>query len=243
MRRHLFRILLVMLLGVVTSVAVAWGCAWRSRDRPSYTTLHTGRTLASGHVWRLDRTQAIGRVRVESLLSRHRHDLVAQIYHHTPDDHIPQWSRVVEPHPNFASISQRSREFTKPDLSMWFTEEASGWPFLCLRCYWGTQHISERPSETIAKHDDLTGGIEVSKEPAVALSYYPILHGMLANTAIYGSIWWAILFGPGMVIRWRRRRAGRCAKCGYDLRGLSPAPGNGSGSRSDSVCPDCGNEQ
>ena len=41
--------------------------------------------------------------------------------------------------------------------------------------------------------------------------------GLLANTAIYGGVWWAMLFGPGVFIRWRRRRAGRCAKCGYDL--------------------------
>jgi len=63
----------------------------------------------------------------------------------------------------------------------------------------------------------------------VVLPYSPILPGLLANTAIYGGVWFAMLFGPGMFIRWRRRCAGRCAKCGYDLRA----------SETD-VCPECG---
>ncbi len=57
-------------------------------------------------------------------------------------------------------------------------------------------------------------------------------HSHLRQRMVRDPVW------PGVYRRWRRRRAGRCAKCGYDLRGLPPAPDRGS----DSVCPECGKE-
>jgi rubrerythrin len=46
----------------------------------------------------------------------------------------------------------------------------------------------------------------------------------------FGAIAFALLFGPGIVRRHRRRRNGRCEDCGYDLRGSDDS----------SVCPKCG---
>jgi hypothetical protein len=54
--------------------------------------------------------------------------------------------------------------------------------------------------------------------------------GLLANTAFYGVILWALWSTPGAVLRGLRRRRGSCVRCGYDLRGAEAGAG----------CPECG---
>ena len=66
----------------------------------------------------------------------------------------------------------------------------------------------------------------------------PLFPGLLANTAIYGSAWWLLLFTPGAVKRWRRRRKGCCIKCGYDLQGSPEVRDHKS--EVSVVCPECG---
>lgn len=61
----------------------------------------------------------------------------------------------------------------------------------------------------------------------------PILSGAMVNTAVYGGAWWVVLFVPGVVRRWRRRRRGRCVACGYDRRGIGV----------EAVCPECGDHE
>lgn len=48
----------------------------------------------------------------------------------------------------------------------------------------------------------------------------PLLFAIIATTVL----WWPVLRG------WRRERAGCCARCGYERRGLAP----------DAKCPECG---
>ena len=62
-----------------------------------------------------------------------------------------------------------------------------------------------------------------------ALPYRPVWFGLLLNTLLYGSIFWAIGLGWRLYRLARRRRRGRCLACNYDLRGLA-----------DPVCPECG---
>ncbi len=59
--------------------------------------------------------------------------------------------------------------------------------------------------------------------------YRPLWGGLVANTLIYGSIWWVLLFGVASTRRALRRRHGRCGSCGYRL---SPDLGE--------RCPECG---
>jgi hypothetical protein len=58
----------------------------------------------------------------------------------------------------------------------------------------------------------------------------PIWSGLAIDTLFYGTIAWVPLFLPGTLRRWRRRRTGRCIKCGYDRAGLAP----------NAACPECG---
>lgn len=56
-----------------------------------------------------------------------------------------------------------------------------------------------------------------------------LLPGVVIDTAIYSTCLALTVWGPGVVRRWRRVRRGRCGACGYDVSGLAGG-----------VCPDCG---
>jgi hypothetical protein len=58
----------------------------------------------------------------------------------------------------------------------------------------------------------------------------PSWPGLIVNTLLYAAIAWGMWQIPLALRRRRRCRAGRCARCGYDLAGLAAG----------TVCPECG---
>jgi hypothetical protein len=56
------------------------------------------------------------------------------------------------------------------------------------------------------------------------IPWRPIPLAAAANTAIYSVAWWVLLGIPGAVLAVRRRRGGLCPRCAYDLRGVSGCP-------------------
>jgi hypothetical protein len=60
------------------------------------------------------------------------------------------------------------------------------------------------------------------------LAFMPVWPGFAVNTGVFWIAWLVVIGGP-VVRRWRRAAAGECAKCRYDLRGISAG-----------VCPECG---
>jgi len=86
----------------------------------------------------------------------------------------------------------------------------------------------------------------------------PIFPGFVVNTLFYAAMWFGIFFGIAALRRFIRKKRGRCVKCSYDLRGhRHMALGNGhSGGDSDTTetqmpnaksrmpsaigCPECG---
>lgn len=61
----------------------------------------------------------------------------------------------------------------------------------------------------------------------VRLPLRPTWPGFFIDAALYGGAVWILLVTPGVVVRWRRKRRGRCPACGYELAGLD-------------TCPECG---
>ncbi len=62
------------------------------------------------------------------------------------------------------------------------------------------------------------------------LPIQPLWGGFAANTAVNLGVVGLLWYGLTSVRRLRRRRAGRCPACAYDLRGLPPG----------TPCPECG---
>ena len=57
-----------------------------------------------------------------------------------------------------------------------------------------------------------------------AIPYYVHPLGLLVDTLLFAAMAWMLLFAPGVVRRTHRRRAGKCLRCGYLLKGRSPCP-------------------
>jgi hypothetical protein len=64
----------------------------------------------------------------------------------------------------------------------------------------------------------------------IGLPLFPLWPGFALNTIFYAALAWILWQIPLALRRHRRRRAGRCTRCNYDLKGLPPG----------SPCPECG---
>ena len=235
MTRHIIRISLVMLLGVVTSVAVAWVTVLTWQPAPtishggpigevfSFTEhLNDGRWWSGfGEVWN-GVGYSEGVIESASTYAAEARKVRAEVNSWLRDGEapLPEW------HPSHEELRSAPPWVRQPiEVGRVSSQWIAGRPFKAMR--------GNRLNDT----DSTTKYYTWPQHVELGMPLRPILPGLLANTAIYGGVWWAMLFGPGMLIRWRRRRAGRCAKSGYDLRGRARAPGV------ESACPECGAER
>lgn len=116
----------------------------------------------------------------------------------------------------------------------WWRIVESGWP---LSSFWGWRTLVQLPRGV--EWEDDAGLVEVGMlragpcwQEMLELPLLPVWEGILGNALVFALAWWAVLIGPLALRRVRRRRRGRCAACGYDLRGLS--------TDSSARCPECG---
>jgi len=231
MKRWTFRILLFLILGVVTTVGVAWGLAdinWMLAES------QVGQRNIDGRCWQVQRWESATAVRI---LSRTR----LYEYDPTPDDPaslLPSWGG-----------------FNIPDDSgspLLFSEDISarGWPM------WAMYYRFRSDM----RESSLDYGYEIHWQSAddglqaLRFPLRPIFPGFIINTLFYTAIWFGIFFGVATLRRFVRKKRGRCVKCGYDLRGQRSAVRdqneNGhedaaltSDLRSDAGCPECGWER
>ena len=94
----------------------------------------------------------------------------------------------------------------------------------------------------IAEHShlELPLFVDPRTQRGILLPVTPVWPGLIANTAIWGLVWYAILFLPlrylPLPLRLlpssaaNRKRRGLCVACGYDLTGATGR------------CPECGVE-
>ncbi len=210
MKRLLLFILLSVVLGVITSYLIAWGCAlfasspmkevWLTKmdenERSWLVSQHgsAGYTYLVGGAWTYD---------------------VSAWDEREP----PWWSRSLQ-----KAVPEHTR-FQRQ--TVWDCEVVAGWPVVCTRC----DFTAERVRGQIVLH--ITRGVESDRVlPNAVPRIYPIdpiWRGLLANSAVFGSAWFILLGVPTMIVRVRRRRAGRCLHCGYDLRATTG-----------DKCPECG---
>jgi hypothetical protein len=110
----------------------------------------------------------------------------------------------------------------------------AGWP---LRCWWGAVRVlrvegdgikterTDLSTECLDVPGMLRGPLGVSQLP---IGVHPL--PFIANTLFYAAVPMGVWLALGPLRRWRRRRVGRCERCGYDRAGLTAG----------TVCPECG---
>ncbi len=219
------RLAVCLVLGAVTTVAVAWGFALRgpnSRSKPTQVAYGPIKSEGGKSITPNERIWNGGRIRT----------LPAAAMSTTPGYR----SKYVQDRP-FESFSHgwgldydafRARA-DRPD-TVWVIEHAYGWPMPAL---W---FVSEQLKSKTAH----IGGIKLPKRwignrgkynafETRALPWRPVWAGFGLNTLFFGSIFAPLVFGSSIWRERRRRGCGRCPKCSYDLLGDL-----------DAGCPECG---
>lgn len=91
-------------------------------------------------------------------------------------------------------------------------EEARGWP--CVALYSYATEVSDPP----ARH----GGLRVREDPLGFdhrfIPLLPIWRGLAIDTGFYGAGWGVVLIMPVLMRGLWRKKRGRCPRCGYDVK-------------------------
>jgi len=212
-KRWTFRILIMLILGVVTTVGVAWGLAAADRELALIQCLQE---LNS-------ETHVQAGLNVHRALGVARYDLWYNNRTFTVDNPWAEYGPIVVRLPKWTPVDHTSNMRSTPHGSFVAGHyNAFGLPSESL--YYGV-----RMSEDLLS-GDVEGAFRVAAgDREYRLPLRPIFPGFIVNTLFYSGVWFGIFFGVGFFKRVLRRKRGRCVKCSYDLR-----------REFDKGCPECG---
>jgi len=208
------RICAALVLGLVTSISIAWVVAARHIDFGGTTTLTSysddqgGWTRSSFGMTHISVTNATW---TDGYKAGAR--ALAQRWVLLPA--IETVNRTFE-------TGKRS-----PESEDWVV--AAGWPWRCAWCH--AQQSQFWLSPTLAPGDpsiNLTPAVRSGERKLRVLPLRPLWLGLIGNMLFYSAFWFLLLSIPALY-RTLRRRKGCCAKCGYNLKGIGSAN-----------CPECG---
>jgi hypothetical protein len=224
-----FRIVVCLGLGFLTTALVAWAFTLISptlvhRTGGAMKTLTTGRDGYLG-VTRLESWSGFGfaamPITTATFASGGR-----------PSENPPEMRAMVSAWAFDAVIvAFDDPESAAANCRGWWCVEARGFPFAALWCAFespigggrGVAHGGILAPDTLRR----AGVPAVSS--VVALPLRPIWTGLLVNSSIYATLWWAVTMTPSWRRTFRLRRH-HCPACNYDQSGLP----------SGSACPECG---
>jgi hypothetical protein len=209
MRRVVKFVAIFGALGMLASALVAWSLAWAVKTEETEGRLVItdvlNRRYGDHSCWCTGRASDVAADYL--LISQYNSPTLAE----WPALPVPHW--VGDPHWGH----DRHDTSVHASTSVWSIQ---GWPWRALRQVRYDCH----PTSLVL------GGFTPFGDGWSSLPFEPYWPGLLANTAFYGVILWALWFTPGALRRGLRRRRGACVRCGYDLRGV-----NGT-----IACPECG---
>jgi hypothetical protein len=220
-RRIIIRVVVFLLLGAIVNVAVAWACVLSlppQHDHHSFTPNERKMTGAESFGFLQPVFNDIQIVPTEV---------------HGTTQHRFGWRQA-----DAGSFYDYARD---PRLEIWASYTRAGWP---LHSVAGGIEWDGRVGEATGDLDSAGQYVGAIKVPEWArprgpgnrnlidfIPYWPLWPGFYANTIFFAVILWLLWTTPFAVRKWRRIKRGRCAKCGYDLRGTPP---------DHAVCPECG---
>jgi hypothetical protein len=216
MKRRILITTVVLVLGAIINIAVAWMITVQGQNEPPplwrYTTWEAGGRIHYGHVFaRRHFTRVMYRNEGLPDHLRGRHGLNAQrnpMY--MPDLKLPPWSS--------ASLAQVPADSPQRPPTL---DDAGGWPLLALGC---TMILAPPPS---LLYTEVKTGIPISPRQFAggwayprALPLQPIWPGFAINALLYAGILWLLFAAPFALrrrIRGGRIKRGRCPACAYPI--------------------------
>jgi len=219
----------MLILGVVTTVAVAWGLAC---DRPRINSYdwHVYAPDAERY-WVLWYTQWYGGPGWRMVTLEYRYEDIFATG--TAPESIGLMQEADAEPPDVSSSRGRALEaFERNDVSpcVYIAEVSYGLP--CYALWAGREERKPTPTQSLSAvtSEEWFGALRLKKSHQSqffsasagldgALPCFVIFPGFLVNTLFYAAMWFGIFFGVATLRRFVRKKRGRCVKCGYDLRG------------------------
>ena len=212
MKRWIFKLVVLLLLGAVVNVAVAWGCAQLTPGSLIEQELR-------------DSDLSIWRVQM-------RTGWPSEPYHRMRATAFGIRYEVMSGRINFANASVPPMGWLKGIYKEWRV----GWPLPCLARHTWVSFGKYVPSAYgFAAGQEGRGFVGLPQNVMFVgfrerrLPIEPLWPGFAVNTFFYAAIVCLLTLGPFTARRIIRRKRGQCIKCGYDLRGDFSAG-----------CPECG---
>jgi hypothetical protein len=224
-------LMLAAILGPVTTLLVAWGCSawlvgWQAYLIPDRTISGAIHEPAIGGWWRSELNYRRGALRVSSWNDLHGNNDGLK-----PADFIPTWAGDLRLSDEAEASRQRLR-----------IADARGWPMLAMHSRFDVpsgQLLNNSEGGTVEQVQD---GIVLPPAATSVVARGSIVRvlplgvlwlGFVVDSAFYAAAWLSLIclpLAPWHARRVRRRTAGQCERCGYDLRGLLASR----------KCPECG---
>ena len=239
MKRWLSKLALFLLLGAITTIAVAWGCAFWTDVNDGSLTRVIQPSESDAYEWYFDVHRQPGSASINLWcisLGKGGSDEVAPAIPTTVPPGFPTWNQGW---PHESQVSWFGSQIPR-------AQEARGWPWLAMWCEHFTyfeqtvEELRSNPAYVTYKTLPYRGfalkPIARPIRPAITrvLPLGIIWTGFAGCTVLYASLYLILLYMPSMFTSLRqqiRRRRNQCIACGYDLRGTEHE-----------VCPECGVE-
>jgi hypothetical protein len=250
--RTITRIVAVyLLLGLVTTWAVAWGLAFHAPGAGSVYNDHKEDYSVAGNAVMTVGYQGWGVVRMVFVAYNHvpnnwdKHDIFPNLHTSKSGNRWISESFVADLS-GFYGWGKRRRAFADGRGSPWGVgiDDARGLPFLSHWCAWKVDSLQSpygyrsSNSPNMMVKNSLVGGFAIPDNPSQnagvdvkvrALPYYPIWSGLALNTAFYALVFFIAVRTAKAFSRSHRHARGLCPRCKYDREFDYRMP-----------CPECG---